>query len=134
MKVTLKDGYIENYALIGGLIDGIEVDDSSIENMEYFMENSSAYHIVDGKIELDSEKLKEIKNDIENKMLRKQREEECFPYINRGVFDAVVFGFVGSAKLFFVEGLKNEGIILEKFYICHLRVDAVGIIKGNALC
>lgn len=85
MKVTLKDGYIENYALVGGLVDGIEVDDSSIENMEYFMENSSAYHIVDGKIELDSEKLKEIKNDIENKMLRKQREEECFPYINRGV-------------------------------------------------
>lgn len=85
MKVTLKDGYIENYALIGDLVDGIEVDDSSIDNIDYFLENPSAYHIVDGKIELDSEKLEEIKNDIENKMLRKQREEECFPYINRGV-------------------------------------------------
>lgn len=85
MKVTLKDGYIDNYALIGGLVDGIEVDDSSIENMDYFMENHSAYHIVNEKLELDSEKLKEIKNEIENKMLRKQREEVCFPYVNRGV-------------------------------------------------
>lgn len=85
MKVTLKNGYIENYAIIGDLVDGIEVDESVIEDMEYFVDNSSAYHIVNGKLELDSERLETIKNEIEIEKLRKKRDEECFSYVDRSI-------------------------------------------------
>ena len=84
MKVTLKDNYIDNYAFIGDIVGSIEVDDLSIEDIEHFIEHSSAYCIIDGKVKLDSNRLKEIENEKENQVLRRKRGEECFHYVNRG--------------------------------------------------
>ena len=87
MKVTLKNGYVENFAFVGDLVNGIEVDDSSIEDMEYFKENYSSYRIIDGTLALDVDAIAEIQDEadkLEDSILRSLRERECFPYINRG--------------------------------------------------
>ena len=69
MRITLNDqGYIENYALIGGLVDGIEIE-APDELLEDFKQHPEAYKVADGVLVLDADKLKA---------------DECFAYINRG--------------------------------------------------
>lgn len=57
MYVTTKDGYIENYALIG-IIDGaIEIEDPPTEVLEDFVLHHTAYKLENGQLILDEDKL-----------------------------------------------------------------------------
>ena len=48
MKVLLNEkGFIQSYALIGDLVDGIDVPDP--EDIDHFTEHYAAYKITDGK-------------------------------------------------------------------------------------
>lgn len=79
MKVKLNEqGYITDYALIGDLVDGIEIPDP--EDLEHFFKNFKAYTI-DG---FNAEQSDEINKLEQQELYRHQREEECFPIINRG--------------------------------------------------
>lgn len=58
MQIILNDqGYIESYALIGGLVDGIEIE-APDELLEDFKQHPEAYKLEDGVLVLDADKLK----------------------------------------------------------------------------
>lgn len=57
MQVTTKDGYIENYALIGIINDGIEIEDPPAEVLEDFVLHHTAYKLENGQLILDEDKL-----------------------------------------------------------------------------
>lgn len=85
MQITLNDqGYIASYALIGGLVGGIEIDDLPDGVLEDFEKHPEAYKLVDGALTLDADKLKADADAAELTVIRQRRESECFIYINRG--------------------------------------------------
>ena len=43
-----ENGYVESYALVGNLVDGIEVPDP--ENIEHFESHYEAYGFAEGKV------------------------------------------------------------------------------------
>ena len=48
MQITLNDqGYIESYALIGGLVDGVEIE-APDDLLEDFKQHPEAYKLEDG--------------------------------------------------------------------------------------
>lgn len=57
MYVTTKDGYIENYALIGTIDNAIEIEDSPAEVLEDFVLHHTAYRLENGALVLDEDKL-----------------------------------------------------------------------------
>ena len=57
MQVTTKDGYIENYALIGIINDGIEIEDPPAEVLEDFVLHHTAYKLENGQLIFDEDKL-----------------------------------------------------------------------------
>ena len=84
MQIILNDqGYIENYALIGGLVGGIEIETPD-ELLEDFEKHPEAYKLADGVLVLDADKLKADADAAELAVIRQRRESECFAYINRG--------------------------------------------------
>lgn len=84
MKVLLNDkGFIESYAIVGDLVGAIEVDfDENI--LDAFESDYQSYKLIEGKIEFDQSRKKEIIEQQELTDLRSRREEECFPIVNRG--------------------------------------------------
>jgi len=83
MKVLLdNNGFIQSYALIGDLVDGIDVPDP--EDIDHFTEHYAAYKITDGKALLDEAHQKALQTEAEKENLRTRREVECFSVINRG--------------------------------------------------
>lgn len=84
MQIILNDqGYIESYALIGGLVDGVEIEVPD-ELLEDFKQHPEAYKLDDGVLVLDADKLKADADAAELTVIRRRRETECFAYINRG--------------------------------------------------
>lgn len=84
MQIILNDqGYIESYALIGGLVDGVEIE-ALDELLEDFKQHPEAYKVADGVLVLDADKLKADADAAELTVIRRRRETECFAYINRG--------------------------------------------------
>lgn len=84
MQITLNDqGYIESYALIGGLVDGVEIE-APDDLLEDFKQHPEAYKVADGVLVLDADKLKADADAAALSALRTRRERECFTYINRG--------------------------------------------------
>lgn len=84
MQIILNDqGYIESYALIGGLVDGIEIE-APDELLEDFKQHPEAYKFEDDVLVLDADKLKADADAAELTVIRRRRETECFAYINRG--------------------------------------------------
>lgn len=57
MYVTTKDGYIENYALIGTIDGAIEIEDPPAEVLEDFVLHHTAYKLENGQLILDEYKL-----------------------------------------------------------------------------
>lgn len=57
MQVTTKDGYIENYALIGTIDGAIEIEDPPAEVLEDFVLHHTAYKLENGTLVLDEDKL-----------------------------------------------------------------------------
>lgn len=85
MQITLNDqGYIASYALIGGLVGGIEIETPPDELLEDFEKHPEAYKLADGELVLDEDKLKADADAAELTVIRQRREIECFAYINRG--------------------------------------------------
>ena len=83
MKVLLNDnGFITNFAIVGDLIDGIDVQDPA--NEEHFFEHFSSYRVIDGVVVFDETKDVEVKTEELMQEYRMRREKECFPVINRG--------------------------------------------------
>lgn len=83
MQVLIdKDGFVTSYALIGTLIDGVEVEDP--EDSSHFEENYDAYQYAKGKLTHSKTKQKENVNKELVRQIKERREKECFPIINRG--------------------------------------------------
>ncbi len=58
MQIILNDqGYIESYAPIGGLVDGIEIE-APDELLEDFKQHPEAYKFEDDVLVLDADKLR----------------------------------------------------------------------------
>ena len=86
MKISVsftESGYIESYALIGGLVDGVEIE-APDDLLEDFKQHPEAYKLEDGVLVLDADKLKADADAAELTSIRRRRETECFAYINRG--------------------------------------------------
>ena len=77
------DGYVESYAIVGNLVGGIEVSDP--EDIEHFEEHYESYGFSEGKIHFDDVWEKELNKAKKTENIRKRRETECFPVINRGL-------------------------------------------------
>lgn len=86
MNVLLKNGYVETYAVVGQVTGGIDVADFDNEkDLEEFRKYPTAYRLSNNNsLELDVEKLAQLIDKKEIKILRERRAEECFPIINRG--------------------------------------------------
>ena len=82
MQVLIEDGYVSSYALIGKIIDGIEVPEPP--DIEHFEAHFQSYLVRDGTLEYDEQQNTEIERKALCDDLRKRREAECFSYINRG--------------------------------------------------
>jgi hypothetical protein len=118
MLVTFKDGYVENYAVIGDLPGGtfVEFPEDEMETFEVF---HRSYKISeDGSLVLDMKKVEsnqqeEIRND-----LRYERELVCFPVINRG-------------KLWYDSLTPEELDELEAWYQAWLDAPQTGIVPNT---
>lgn len=83
MRVLLDDnGFVKSFAIIGDLIDGIEVPDP--DDLNHFTDHFGAYKVSDSKISFDEEHEKALQSEAEKEDLRTRREKECFSVINRG--------------------------------------------------
>ena len=77
-----ENGFVESYAEVGTLVDGIEVP--APEDMEHFEAHFSAYGISDGVLIFDAEQETLVEEERAEEEIRTRREKECFPVINRG--------------------------------------------------
>lgn len=85
MKIVLdENGYVKDYALIGFIPDGQEVNNLSID-LKDFEENYQSYKLIDGSLYKNEDKANENALEYKKNILRAQREKECFSYINRGI-------------------------------------------------
>jgi len=83
MKALLDEkGFIISYALVGDLIDGIELPDP--EDIAHFEEHFAAYQVRDGTAAFDSAQNEALQTEAKKAEFRLRRETECFSVINRG--------------------------------------------------
>lgn len=83
MKVLLDEqGFIHSYALIGDLVDGIEIPEP--KNIAHFAEHFAAYRVRDGAAAFDNEHFALQEQERVKEDYRQRRETECFSVINRG--------------------------------------------------
>ncbi len=80
--LTDENGYVVGFALIGNIIDGIEVEDP--KDADHFEQHYKAYKLQDGALVFDA--LQQEQEDLEQAQAeyRRRREKECFSIINRG--------------------------------------------------
>ena len=84
MKIVInKDGYVDSFAILGELLNSIEIEDKDI-NLNFFQQHYGSYKLVNGSLIYDEEKDKQIAEENELERLRILREKECFSVINRG--------------------------------------------------
>ena len=79
---TNADGYIDNFALEGNMVDSTEIN--LPDNIEHFLQHYNAYRIKNGTLFFDEDQDKAIQFEAENEQLRDERNTECFSVINRG--------------------------------------------------
>ena len=53
MQVLIENGFVSSYALIGTLVDGIEVPEP--EDIDHFETHFTAYRLRDGTLEYDED-------------------------------------------------------------------------------
>ena len=83
MKVLLNDkGFIHSFALVGDLVDGIEVPDP--EDIDHFAEHFAAYKVYNGVAAYDDAQNTALQTEAATEEYRARREKECFAVINRG--------------------------------------------------
>lgn len=76
-----KIGYVNSYALIGNLVDGIEVNEPT--DVTHFEAHYRAYHIVDSNLVFDETQEQVVEQEAEKAELRERRQKECFNIIDR---------------------------------------------------
>ena len=85
MKIrTNEQGYVTDYALVGDISDSIEVPDLTEDELNTFIENYGAYKLIDGALVLDNARAETWQEQVVLDTLRRHRQRECFPIINRG--------------------------------------------------
>lgn len=83
MKALLDEkGFIISYALVGDLVDGIDLPDP--EDITHFEEHFTAYQLRDGAAAFDSAQNEALQIEAQKNEFRLRREKECFSIINRG--------------------------------------------------
>lgn len=83
MKVILdENGYVAEWCSVGDN-GGVEYPDP--DDFDDFFVNYRAYKVLDGRLVLDETKLQSVTEDKYRELLRRERAEECFPVVNRGV-------------------------------------------------
>ena len=83
MQIKLNEkGFITDFALIGTIEGGIEVDEP--KDIDHFMEHFTAYRVKDNLPNFDSEEDNKIETENTKQALRQRRQTECFSYVNRG--------------------------------------------------
>ena len=74
-------GYVNTYALIGNLVDGIEVNEPT--DVAHFEAHYQAYHIVDSNLVFDEAQEQVVEQEAEKAELRERRQKECFNIVDR---------------------------------------------------
>ena len=83
MQVLLDEqGFVKSYALIGKLVDGIEIPDP--EDVVHFTEHFAAYKVCEGLAAFDRDHFAMQEQQRVKDEYRQRRETECFAVINRG--------------------------------------------------
>ena len=77
-----EKGFITDYALVGNLVDGIEIPDPA--DIEHFEAHFAAYKMHEGALQFDNAQDEENRETIIKDDLRTRREKECFAFVNRG--------------------------------------------------
>ena len=79
-------GYCKKYGFGCSLNNpqAIRVELSTNFDLDHFLNFFQAYHVIEGQLCIDEDKLKKLQKNWEKNNLRQQREIECFPIINRG--------------------------------------------------
>lgn len=77
------NGYITSFALVGNLVDGIEV--KAPEDEQHFCAHFSAYRVRDANLVFDEAQDDLLREGAEIDAIRVRRERECFPVVNRGL-------------------------------------------------
>ena len=72
MHILLKDSYVESYAVIGSIDNGIEIEDPPAEVLEDFVLHYTAYKLENGALMLDEAKLAGMQADAEQAALTAQ--------------------------------------------------------------
>lgn len=87
MKVVLdNEGYVALWCDDNTDFPNEEAITVQQDITEDFMINFSAYKMGSGKLVVDNIKLQAIKDEAYKNELRRLREEQCFPVINRGTY------------------------------------------------
>lgn len=79
--ITDAKGYIISYAILGDLLNSVEV--SAPTNFTFFEANFRAYKYSDGKLVFDKQRLQDLTYDEKVEELRQRREVECFSIVDR---------------------------------------------------
>ncbi len=83
MKAILDEkGFIISYALVGDLVDGIDLPDP--DDLAHFEEHFAAYKVRDSTAAFDNEHHEALLTEAKKDEFRIRREKECFSVINRG--------------------------------------------------
>ena len=83
MQVICDDrGFVQSFAFVGNLVNGIEVADP--ETLDLFTQQHFAFRLEDGKLVHDATEYENRKAEEQKEEYRRRRETECFSVINRG--------------------------------------------------
>lgn len=106
MQILIENGYVSSYALEGNLVGGIEVPDPP--DTDHFEAHFTAYRLKDGVLEFDEGRNTENERKALCDELRKQRETECFSYVNRGLpwYDRLSDGQKSELEAWYADWLK----------------------------
>jgi len=77
-----EKGFVSDYALIGTLVDGLEVPEPA--DLEHFEGHFEAYTVKNGELVYDDQEDAALQEQVAISDLRTRREKECFSVINRG--------------------------------------------------
>lgn len=109
MYITVdKNNYIENYAIIGLIENGIEIEDiTDEEELILFQQYPSAFKFTDNTLTIDSEKLEELKKEEESFLLART-------YIPKGTKSSIELCriLLNTAELSEENKIKVSGLYL----------------------
>ena len=82
MRITIDEkGYVTGWSIVG---DEAGILCEAPEDFDHFAEFYRGYRYEDGELVEDPEAMKELRVFHQKESIRRQREDLCFPYINRG--------------------------------------------------